>query len=71
VRFGNAVRRIRKARSLSQERLAIACGLHRTFVGAVERGETNVSLETLERLARGLGVSVAHLAAEAESGLAP
>jgi transcriptional regulator with XRE-family HTH domain len=45
----------------------MACGLHRTFVGAVERGETNVSLATLGRLAEGLGVSVSHLAAEAES----
>jgi DNA-binding XRE family transcriptional regulator len=66
-RFGIAVRRIRESQGLSQERLAIACGLHRTFVGAVERGETNVSLSTLGRLAKGLGVSVSHLAAEAES----
>jgi DNA-binding XRE family transcriptional regulator len=70
-RFGIAVRRIRRSRSLSQERLAMACGLHRTFIGAIERGETNVSLETLERLAKGLAVSVAHLAAEAESELTP
>ena len=69
-RFGIAVRRIRKSQGLSQERLALACGLHRTFVGAVERGETNVSLATLDRLAKGLGVSVAHLAAEAESAYA-
>jgi transcriptional regulator with XRE-family HTH domain len=69
-RFGFAVRRIRKSHGLSQERLALACDLHRTFIGAVERGETNVSLATLGRLAKGLGVSVAQLAAEAESACA-
>jgi DNA-binding XRE family transcriptional regulator len=66
-RFGNAVRRIRTLQGLSQERLATACGLHRTFIGAVERGETNISLATLARLAKGLDVSVSHLVGEAES----
>lgn len=66
-RFGIAVRQIRKSQGLSQECLAMACGLHRTFIGAVERGQTNVSLATLGRLAEGLRVSVSHLAAEAES----
>jgi DNA-binding XRE family transcriptional regulator len=66
-RFGNAVRRFRTLQGLSQERLSTACGLHRTFIGAVERGETNVSLATLVRLAKGLDVSVSHLVGEAES----
>lgn len=65
-RFGSAIRRLRKAQRLSQERLANVCGLHRTFVGAIERGESNVSLATLGRLAEGLAVSIATLAAEAE-----
>lgn len=66
-RFGVAVRRLRMSRGMSQEQLAFACGLHRTFVGAIERGESNISLATLARLAKGLDVSVSRLAAEAES----
>ncbi len=48
----------RKAKDLSQEDLAGICGLHRTYVGSVERMERNVTLSTLELLAAALGVSV-------------
>lgn len=48
----------------SQEVMAERCGLHRTYVGAIERGERNVTLETLNELARALGVSAAELIAE-------
>lgn len=53
---GRAVRRVRTARGLSQEGLAEQLGLHRTYVGGVERGERNLSLQALERLAELLGV---------------
>ncbi|HEY2392296.1 MAG TPA: helix-turn-helix transcriptional regulator [Candidatus Angelobacter sp.] len=48
----------RRKMQLSQEALAERCGLHRTYVGSVERGERNVTLSSLEVLARALGVSV-------------
>lgn len=51
----------RRRMQLSQEALAERCGLHRTYVGSVERGERNVTLSSLEVLARALGVSVPEL----------
>jgi len=55
--FGENVRRLRKNRYWSQEKLAEACGLHRTYIGAIERGERNVSLENIVEIARSLDVS--------------
>lgn len=52
------LRRLRKDRGLSQEELADRCGLHRTYIGSVERGERNVTLASLEAIAKSLGVSV-------------
>ena len=51
-KFGANVRRFREALGLSQEELAERCGLHRTYVGSVERGERNVSLENIVFIAR-------------------
>ena len=50
------VRRIRLSRSLSQEALAHEAGLHRTFIGHVERARSNVSVDNIERLAAALRV---------------
>lgn len=50
------VRRLRKAQGLSQEAFADVCGLHRTYVGAIERAERNVSIDNIERMASALGV---------------
>lgn len=55
------VRRLRHTQGLSQEELADLCGIHRTYVGSVERCERNVTLSTLELLATALGVSVGDL----------
>jgi transcriptional regulator with XRE-family HTH domain len=54
--IGHNVRSFRKRKGLSQEALADLAGLHRTYVGAVERGERNVSAENIERLAIALGI---------------
>ena len=51
------LRRLRKKLGISQEGLAEKCGLHRTYIGAIERSERNITLQTLEKLAESLGVS--------------
>jgi transcriptional regulator with XRE-family HTH domain len=55
---GRRVREIRTARGISQEALAVAVGVHRTYLGGIERGERNLTLRTVERLAARLGVDV-------------
>lgn len=64
--LGRAVRQLREAQHLSQEQLAGRCGLHRTYVGGIERGERNVSFTNLLRLARALSVTPSRLLADAE-----
>ena len=59
--FGRRVRELRKARGLSQEALALACDLDRTYIGGVERGERNVSLVNIEKIAGALDVPVSEL----------
>ncbi|MCR4779932.1 MAG: helix-turn-helix domain-containing protein [Ruminiclostridium sp.] len=61
VTFGQRVRSIRKQRGLSQERLSEMCDLHPTYIGQIERGEKNASLETIMRICRGLNVSPSEL----------
>ncbi|MBV9073305.1 MAG: helix-turn-helix transcriptional regulator [Acidobacteria bacterium] len=55
------LREMRRRRGWSQETMAEKCGLHRTYVGAIERGERNITLDTLHNLANSLGVSAAEL----------
>ncbi len=64
-RFGAVVRNHRKALGYSQESFADACGLHRTYIGAIERGERNVSIDNIARIAATLGLHVADLFPEA------
>jgi transcriptional regulator with XRE-family HTH domain len=55
VTFGQRLRQIRKRKGISQEKLATLAGLDRTYISKIERGERNVSLETICNLARALG----------------
>ena len=64
ARLGCNLRRLRLAAGLSQEALAAQCELHRTYVGAVERGERNVTLQTLEKIATALHVDPLELLRE-------
>ena len=55
------VRTLRQQKNLSQEDLAHLCGLHRTYIGSIERAERNATLSTLDTLASTLNISVADL----------
>ncbi len=59
--FGARVRELRKQKELSQESLALNCNLDRTYIGSVERGERNISLLNIHKIAAELGVSVKEL----------
>ena len=58
VSFGNQLSMVRTKKGISQEELGARAELHRTYVSSVERGERNVSLVNIERLAIALGVSI-------------
>lgn len=61
------LRAFRTRQNLSQEEFAERCGLHRTYVGAIERGERNVTLKTLSAIARALKVHPAELITESQN----
>ncbi len=64
VLFGQNLRKIRIGKNISQEELAFRSGLHRTYVSSVERGERNISLENIEKLARALEIPMNDLMPE-------
>lgn len=59
--FGEKVRSNRKKQQISQDELANLCGLHRTYIGAVERGERNITLINAEKIANALQVNLSEL----------
>ena len=61
IRFGKVLRERRRKLGVSQEAFADLCGLDRTYVGGIERGERNVALINIEKLARALKISLSEL----------
>ena len=59
--FGQYIRQLRNQRDYRQERLALECGIHATYLSGIERGIRNPSLKIIRALARGLGVAVSEL----------
>ena len=59
--FAANLRKLRTAKGISQEKLAELCGLHRTYVSSVERGERNIAVDNMDRLAQALGVDLREL----------
>lgn len=66
ARFGERLRELRKQQGLSQEAFADLCGLDRTYVGGVERGERNVALRNIAAMAKALSISISKLTEDIE-----
>lgn len=60
-KFGLLIRKLRQETGLSQESFADKCNLHRTYIGSIERGEKTVTIETAQKLAHTLKLSLAQL----------
>ena len=58
---GKKIAKVRKEKSQTQEKLALKSGLNRAYIGYIERGERNASLETLEKIAKALGIKIKYL----------
>jgi transcriptional regulator with XRE-family HTH domain len=61
INFGNRVRVLRNAAGISQEELAFRAGIHRTYLGGIERGERNPSLKNIARIAKALNIKISEL----------
>lgn len=60
-KFGSVVRKIRLSKELSQEALGSKAGLHRTYIGSIERGEQNISLINIKKLSKALGIRMSDI----------
>lgn len=58
IQFGKRVADIRRQQGISQEELAFRCGVHRTYIGSIERGEKSPTLNTIEKIANGLSIEL-------------
>lgn len=68
ARFGIRVRDLRKERGFSQESFAAHCGLDRTYIGGIERGERNVALKNIALIAKALGLTISQLMEGIDTG---
>ena len=59
--FGENVQKHRKKQCISQERLAEIAGVHRTYIGMIERAEKNITLRNMEKIAKALNVEIKDL----------
>ncbi|MDR1974463.1 MAG: helix-turn-helix transcriptional regulator [Bacteroidales bacterium] len=59
--FGGNVQKYRKERKVSQEKLAELAGVHRTYIGMIERAEKNITLRNIEKIAKALNVDIKDL----------
>ncbi len=59
--FGRNLQTIRKSQNLSQEQLAEKASLHRTYIGMIERGEKNITLRNIEKVAKALNINIKDL----------
>jgi len=59
--LGNRIRQLRHEKNISQEELADKCGLHRTYIGGIERGERNPSLDNLGKISKALEIRLFEL----------
>lgn len=57
-KFGDKVREERLKQGISQEELAARAGVHRTYIGMIERAEKNITLENIEKIAKALGIKI-------------
>ena len=60
-KLANEIRRRREVLGLSQEKFADSCGIHRTYIGAIERGERNITIGTLQKIADALECEITEL----------
>lgn len=60
LKIGQRIRILRETHNMTQEQLSFKCGLHRTYISSVERGERNIALINLQKIASALQVSLAH-----------
>ena len=67
MRFGEAVRKLRLERKLSQEAFAAKAKINRSYMGQIERGEVNISNDNIQKIAVALGVGIGTLMSEVES----
>jgi transcriptional regulator with XRE-family HTH domain len=61
LKFGEKIREERLKRNLSQEKLATKAGVHRTYIGMIERAEKNITLENIERIAKALDLNLSDI----------
>jgi transcriptional regulator with XRE-family HTH domain len=61
VRFGRAIRQRRQKLGVSQEEFADMCALDRTYIGGIERGERNVALRNIEKIAKAFGMTISEM----------